>query len=58
MLSEIGFLIEEMIPDETEYDGAESIGARSSLMVCAVTPQTRALAEDRLTGDLYTRDSS
>lgn len=56
LLSEVGFLIEEMIPDETEYDGAESIGARSSLMICAMTPQTRALGEDRLTGDLYTRD--
>lgn len=56
ILSEMGFLVEEMIPEATEYDGAESIGARSALMICAVTPQTRPFAEKRLEGDLYTRD--
>ena len=52
------FMTTSVLPDFHEYDGAESIGARSSLYVLEKTPQTRALVapdESAGSGPLYTR---
>ncbi len=49
-----GLLVEEVVPDFNIYDGAESIGARSSLWICARTPQTQAIEVDP-NAELYTR---
>lgn len=57
VLTEAGLLVEEVVPDFNVYDGAESIGSRSSLWICARTPQTRALTVDP-DADLYTRRES
>ncbi len=54
-LLEAGLCIEEALPDFTEYDGAESIGSRSTLFVCARTPESRSLVRGRAEGELYTR---
>lgn len=54
-LLEAGLCIEEALPEFTEYEGAESIGSRSTLFVCARTPETRSLAGGRVSGELYTR---
>ena len=56
VLTEAGLLIEEVVPDFNVYDGAESIGSRSALWICARTPQTRALEIDP-DAELYTRVS-
>jgi predicted methyltransferase len=58
MLLDAGMLIEEMIPDFSSYEGAESIGGKSALFVCARTPQSKALIEGRDDREaLYTRRS-
>lgn len=58
MLLDAGLLIEAVVPAFTAYDGAESIGAKSALFVCARTPQSRSLVTGRDTRDaLYTRRS-
>lgn len=58
ILLDAGMLIEAMIPDFTVYEGAESIGAKSALFVCARTPQSRAPVVGRDTSEaLYTRRS-
>ena len=44
-LTEAGLLVERVEPDFNVYDGAESIGARSALWICARTPQSRPLLE-------------
>lgn len=54
ILTAAGLLIAEVVPDFNTYDGAESIGARSSLWICARTPQTRAIEVDPEAA-LYTR---
>jgi predicted methyltransferase len=53
LLAECGLVIREVRRDFTEYEGAESIGARSDLWVLRITPQTRVprIAD----GELYTR---
>ncbi len=58
LLAEIGWAIEEMVPAFTEYEGAESIGANSTLVVASRTPQTRPLPESAFEGALYTRVES
>ncbi|MEM9073410.1 MAG: bis-aminopropyl spermidine synthase family protein [Myxococcota bacterium] len=55
ILSELGLLIETVVPDFNHYDGAESIGARSNLWVTRRTPQSKALSLDP-SAPLYTRD--
>ncbi len=54
LLAECGLVVREVRRDFTEYDGAESIGARSDLWVLHTTPQTRVprIGAD---GELYTR---
>lgn len=54
LLAECGLVVREVRRDFTEYEGAESIGARSDLWVLRVTPQTRvpSIGAD---GELYTR---
>ncbi len=54
-LLEAGLCIEEALRDFTEYDGAESIGGRSTLFVCARTNEGRPLVRGRAEGDLYSR---
>lgn len=54
VLTEAGLLVEEVVPDFNVYDGAESIGSRSALWICARTPQTRAL-DLEADAELYTR---
>ncbi|HJL28781.1 MAG TPA: bis-aminopropyl spermidine synthase family protein, partial [Polyangiaceae bacterium LLY-WYZ-15_(1-7)] len=44
LLAEIGLLVEEVVPDFSRYEGAESIGARSALWVTRRTPMTRPLS--------------
>ncbi|MCB9631878.1 MAG: bis-aminopropyl spermidine synthase family protein [Sandaracinus sp.] len=54
VLTELGLVAEEVIPDFGVYDGAESLGARSALWVCRRTPQAKPLVL-RGDGELYTR---
>lgn len=56
-LADAGLLIEEVVPDFNVYDGAESIGARSALWICARTPKTKELEVDP-SASLYTRSSA
>jgi predicted methyltransferase len=56
-LVEMGYFIEEVRPDLVRYEGAESIGASSSLYTCRRTPLTRAAPEERVEGDIYTKRS-
>lgn len=56
-LIEAGFFIEEILPNQTRYEGAVSIGARSSLYFCRKTPLRRRSIEGRLGGDLYSSRS-
>lgn len=58
LIADAGLLIAAVLPDFHEYEGAESIGARSSLYVLEKTPQTRALIAvdaNAGSGPLYTR---
>ena len=54
VLTEAGWLVEEVLPDFNVYDGAESIGSRSALWICARTPQTKELSVP-VDEELYTR---
>ena len=54
LVTEAGWLVEAAEPDATGYDGAESIGATSTLWRLRRTPETRPLARST-EGDLYTR---
>ncbi|MBC7173914.1 MAG: bis-aminopropyl spermidine synthase family protein, partial [Polyangiaceae bacterium] len=54
-LLEAGLCIEEALEGFTEYEGAESIGSRSTLFVCSRTEESRSLVRGRLEGELYTR---
>jgi len=56
-LSEAGFFVEAVFEDFNEYEGAESIGARSALWRCRVTPETRPLVRGEASGELYTSRS-
>ena len=47
-------MAEEVVPDFGEYEGAESLGARSSMWICRRTPRTKPLRV-RADGELYTR---
>jgi predicted methyltransferase len=53
-LLEAGLCIEEALPHFAEYEGAEAIGSRSTLFVCARTPKSKPLVRGREEGDLYT----
>ena len=57
VLGEAGFLVEAVFEDFNEYDGAESIGSRSALWRCRVTPETRPLVRGAAEGELYTSRS-
>lgn len=54
VLCESGLLIEAVFEDFNEYEGAESIGSRSALWRCRVTPETRPLVRGEAGGALYT----
>ena len=54
VLGEAGFLIEAVFEDFNHYAGAESIGSRSALWRCRVTPETRPLVRGEVEGPLYT----
>jgi len=54
VLCEAGLLIEAVFEDFNEYQGAESIGSRSALWRCRVTPETRPLIRGEVEGPLYT----
>lgn len=56
LLGDLGFVAEEVVPDFGEYEGAESLGARSALWICRRTPMARPLPGIGA-GDLYTRRS-
>ena len=53
VLCEAGLLIEAVFEDFNEYHGAESIGSRSALWRCRVTPETRPLVRGEVEGPLY-----
>ena len=54
LVAEGGWLLEAAEPNATRYDGAESIGATSTLWRLRKTPETRALHRSAA-GELYTR---
>jgi predicted methyltransferase len=54
VLTDAGLLVEAVFQDFNEYDGAESIGSRSALWRCRVTPETRPLVRGEAQGPLYT----
>lgn len=53
-LCEAGLLVDAVFEDFNEYRGAESIGSRSGLWRCRVTPETRPLVRGEVEGPLYT----
>lgn len=53
VLSEAGYLVEAVHEDFNEYVGAESIGSRSALWRCRVTPETRSLVRGTETGPIH-----
>ena len=53
VLCDAGFAIEAVFEDFNHYQGAESIGARSALWKCVVTPETRALVPGSQQGPIY-----
>jgi hypothetical protein len=57
VLGEAGLLIEAVLEDFNEYEGAEAIGSRSALWRCRVTPETRPLVRGSVDGPLYTSRS-
>ena len=57
VLSDAGLLVEAVFEGFNEYDGAESIGSRSALWRCRVTPETRPLVRGSVEGELYTSRS-
>jgi hypothetical protein len=54
VLCEAGLLIESVLEDFNEYAGAESIGSRSALWRCRVTPESRPLIRGEAKGPLHT----
>jgi predicted methyltransferase len=54
VLADAGLLVEAVYEDFNAYDGAEAIGARSSLWRCAMTPEARPLVTGAVDGPLYT----
>ena len=54
VLGDAGFLVEAVFEDFNRYEGAESIGSRSALWRCRVTPETKALVTGEVEGPLYT----
>lgn len=54
IISQSGLLIEERLKDFNLYQGAESIGSRSSLYVLKKTPKTKILIAGRFKGPIYT----
>lgn len=55
MLTKQGLLMEEIIPELGKYHSAQSIGCRSSLYICRITPKTRPLIKDEYRGQpIYT----
>ncbi len=54
VLGDAGLFVEAVFEDFNQYDGAESIGSRSALWRCRVTPQTKPLVRGAVTGELYT----
>jgi len=57
LLLDAGLVILDLLPDFNQYDGAESIGARSDLYLLGRTPKTRPPIEGAYEGDLYTSRS-
>ncbi len=58
ILADAGILLEEVLPDFNTYEGAESIGSRSTLWVGSITPQSASLVPESPEGpdgELYTR---
>ena len=55
ILGEAGLLVEAVFEDFNEYRGAESIGSRSALWRCRMTPAARPLVRGEVDGPLYTR---
>ena len=54
VLSEAGLLVETVLEGFNTYEGAESIGSRSSLWRCRMTSQSKPLVTGRVEGPLYT----
>jgi predicted methyltransferase len=54
VLSDAGLLVEAVFEDFNEYDGAESIGSRSALWRCRLTPESKPLVRGEVDGPLYT----
>ncbi len=54
VLADAGLLVEAVFEDFNEYRGAESIGSRSALWRCRITPEARPLVRGEVGGPLYT----
>jgi predicted methyltransferase len=54
VLGDAGFLVEAVFEDFNHYQGAESIGSRSALWRCRVTPETKPIVRGEAEGELYT----
>lgn len=55
VLTEMGLLMEEVIPEFSRYFSAQSIGCQSSLYVCRTTPKTRHLVKGEFKTNIYTK---
>lgn len=53
VLCDAGFAVEAVLEDFNHYQGAESIGSRSALWKCVVTPETRSLVTGTEEGPIY-----
>lgn len=54
VIADAGLLVEAVFEDFNEYDGAEAIGARSSLWRCTMTPQAKPVVTGAVGGPLHT----
>jgi predicted methyltransferase len=54
IISQLGLLIEEKLQAFNRYQGAESIGSRSSLYILKTTPKTKIIIKGRFKGPIYT----
>lgn len=56
IFTDSGLFIRWIFDKFNRYQGAESIGSTSSLIICDVTPKTVVTKVDNLTGTIYTND--
>ena len=55
LLTQMGLVMEQVLPKFVKYYAAQSIGSSSSLYVCRLTPQTKPIFRGEFKGEIYTR---